>query len=252
MEKNVLDLASQSTSFRERLRGTLETELLNNFIADKNNNELYDVLVKLLEETKSNQQLGQNLDYLEEQYKELKIKYMKMEQDFQAAEAQRQILAKSLEEHNARVKALTKGIESFEDRYNHVDEIYEIYLGLDEGVKSGLDGIFKLTDTVDQFLLCGTEYERLEMLWDFISYAIANVDGDDAINKLGEIFDYFFDLYRQMNPMYERLEVNTGTAFDGSTQTKVGRTSGRVIEVKLRGIKNVHTQKILRKSVVLL
>ncbi|OON95603.1 MAG: hypothetical protein ATN36_07940 [Epulopiscium sp. Nele67-Bin005] len=139
----------------------------------------------------------------------------------------------------------------YHQKYAIPEEVYNMYTRLPPVILQGLSSIFKGQDTVVGFLLCGAgDYRRLEMFWDYIEHSISLYPHE--LNKLNTIFDYLFDLNRINHPQFKRLEVGIGTPFDAEYHIRTGRATGIVKEVVLRGIVNTTTNKITRKTVVLL
>ncbi|ONI40586.1 hypothetical protein AN640_08630 [Candidatus Epulonipiscium fishelsonii] len=240
----ILKLLENNSLFQERARQELETVVLKEFISKSTSEEIIDVLNKIPSMALANKEAEENYANLQQNYLNLQNEVKTLKDELHQSHAERQILEN-------RKKDLLVQVNFYKEHYSHIESIFKVFEGLDDNVKSGLDGIFR-DNARDKFLISCFELEKIEMLWDFIYYTIENVNNNvEAVNNLNLILDYFFKLFNYINPMYERLNVKIGEKIDSDLHIKIGSTTTNLIkEVKLRGIKNKYTQKIVKKSVV--
>ncbi|MBR8645900.1 hypothetical protein KEH51_23760 [[Brevibacterium] frigoritolerans] len=77
--------------------------------------------------------------------------------------------------------------------YREAEELYEAVQQLSETTKSSLKGIFK-GGSVQEFIVCGVQYENISSLWDFIKNEI--MEGREQEREiLLALFLYFFQEY---------------------------------------------------------
>ncbi|ONI37897.1 hypothetical protein AN639_01120 [Candidatus Epulonipiscium fishelsonii] len=240
----ILKLLENNPGFQERARQELEAEVLKKFIGQSKLEEIIDILNQIPSMALASKESPSGYANVQQNYENLKNEVKTLKNELHQSHAERQILEN-------RKRDLLVQVQFYKDKYDTIENIFKVFDKLDDNVKSGLDGIFR-DNSRDKFLMSCASLEKLELLWDFIYYTIENVsDNTEAINNLNIILDYFFDLFSYTNPVYERINTENNENFDSKLHIKIGsKKSGPIQEVKLRGIKNKYTQKILKKSVV--
>ena len=181
---------------------------------------------------------------LEELLKQKEREKAELEERLQASEKQsRQAVAV--------LKEAQQQMEFYQKSYQGLDAIYRSYLGLDQGIQQELSRVLS-TESAELFLVWGSQWNNLEALWDFMSYRFHLLDEESRV-CLNEVFDYLFELYRKVNPTYQRLEVKIGDEFDEDIHIRSAnsRVGGRISKVLLCGYRNVNTGK-LKKSIVII
>ncbi len=136
--------------------------------------------------------------------------------------------------------------------FGNISDIYNLYRMLSDETKAEIKGIFK-RDNIENFIVCGSQIDNIQMLWDYIKSKIIENENMDVEN-LKLIFNYFFEKYNEIHDgcMYDRLNVNINDEFDTNIHTRSSdsKASGEVKEVLLEGYKNSYTNKVERKSIV--
>ena len=147
-------------------------------------------------------------------------------------------------------------LEYFSNGYGEIDSMYEIYQKLNEDIRDELQGIFGNADTPVMFFCNALQENHLDNFWDYISNKINSGKIDRNIEKsLCKLFDFCFDMVNnsQQKPLYKRLQVQKGFDFDNTYMIKTTDSSqlGNVKEVKLAGYVYTLSNKIVRRSLVL-
>lgn len=130
-------------------------------------------------------------------------------------------------------------------------KIYRIYEELSPTTKDSIKNIFK-NDSLDGFISCGVQEKNISSFWEYIKLEIIN-DKNKDIEKLTEIFYYFFDKYRLAYPMYELDTTKVDDNFDTQLHIKHNRSqnvSGSIKKVLLHGYLNIKTNNIVKQSIV--
>ena len=137
-------------------------------------------------------------------------------------------------------------------KYNKFEEIYGVYNLLVEKTREELKGIYG-DDGVENFLFRGIQYQNIEMLWEYMRNKIIENDIED-INKVNNIFTYFFDRYNELynEKIYSRMETSIGDEFDNDLHVRLwdSSVSGKISNVILEGYINNNTGRIEKKSLV--
>ncbi len=134
----------------------------------------------------------------------------------------------------------------FKERYGRLDYYYERYLGLGDEIHKSLDRILSAASP-EEFLCRGVQWGNIEMLWESMDTGLSRGQyTEETFVGLEEIFDYFFELHRNMTGTYERLDTKAGEEFDSRFHKRSGdsQASGRISRVLLRGYRGITNKKI--------
>ncbi|NJE27644.1 hypothetical protein E0L01_02535 [Megamonas funiformis] len=147
-------------------------------------------------------------------------------------------------------------LEYFSNGYGEIDSMFKTYQQLNEDIRDELQGIFGNADTPVMFFCNALQENHLDNFWDYISNKINSGKIDRNIEKsLCKLFDFCFDMVNnsQQKPLYKRLQVQKGFDFDNTYMIKTADSSqlGNVKEVKLAGYVYTLSNKIVRRSLVL-
>jgi len=192
-------------------------------------------------------QMGESEELLQEKEREI-------------ARLQQEIETKNEEitEYQIRVHHLNQKIDSYfnelqrrREDYREAEELYGAIQQLSETTRNSLKGIFK-GETVQEFIVCGVQYENISSLWDFIKNEM--MEGrEQERGTLLALFQFFFYEYSKTydTPLYELQEVKINEAFreDLYIRTLNSKISGNVTEILLPGYTSVNG-KIIKKSIV--
>lgn len=183
---------------------------------------------------------------------ESNLKIEKLQKNIEMLKIQNEDIMQKLENTKKENTNLNNKIVYFDNRYRELENIYSKYNGLSQDAREGLAGIFKDSNSIDLFLFSVAEYDKLEMLWDFIRNSIVNECHKEDIEDMNEIFNYFFNKYNEVsNGIYKRIEVRIGEDFDTEYHIRKGnKPSGEIKEVLLLGFINKNTNKVIKKTVV--
>lgn len=139
----------------------------------------------------------------------------------------------------------------YEKGFGQLDTYYCMYLQLGEAVHEDLARVLS-PKSPETFLCWGVQWGNIEALWAFLDINLSiGKYPQDILEVLGKIFDYFFELYREMSGNYERLDTKAGDEFDEDFHKRSSNSlvTGRISQVLLRGYRGT-TNKKIKKSVV--
>lgn len=150
------------------------------------------------------------------------------------------------------IKQVSQKKSEERDDFKNITEAYEMYKELSERGKNSLSNILK-GNNIEQFMVCGSQWNTIESLWEYIRNEVIENRQEDLKNLKG-IFKYFFNLYAlydgenycfQDIPDIERFDTEKYIAHPK------GKSAGKVGEILLKGYINKRRGKIEKKSVVL-
>ncbi|OON96695.1 MAG: hypothetical protein ATN36_05015 [Epulopiscium sp. Nele67-Bin005] len=264
MKETILELVSHD----ENIKDKLQTAIITRFVNESSKEDIGELVKQLA----SDDIIYQIREINDEEIIKLKSKFevasnrvqqllkerTEVDEQIVQLENENKSLQSKVQEQETVNATLREKVDYLENqtsssgiKFSKSQFIFNIYESLDPATKSNLEGVFKQIDSIDKFLMCGAEFERLEMLWDFIAHTILHQPNKTTLIKnLTDIFNYFFDIYIQIHPMYSWLKVESGTEFDTDIHIKIGKSGGSIKKVKLRGIQNIYTKKVLKKSIV--
>jgi hypothetical protein len=182
------------------------------------------------------------------------------EKEVEIAKLQQEIESKKEEinEYQIKIKHLNEKMESYFNElqkrkadYREVEELYEAVQQLSETTKNSLKGIFK-GETVQEFIVCGVQYENISSLWDFIKNEI--MEGREQEREiLFALFQYFFQEYSKIydTPLYKIQEVKINEVFREDLHIRAlnSKISGTITDILLPGYLSINS-KIIKKSIV--
>lgn len=182
----------------------------------------------------------------EEKIENLKNKIKEYEDLLDFKEKELNKFKEKSETDNLKIKEL----ESKAFEITKVETLYNNYKKLDGVVKEELSGIFK-GDTLEDFIACGVQSKNISGIWDICKKSILNenLDSKEIVN----IFEYFFQMFNKTydDSLYTYINVNIKDRFNSDIHFALGRASGEIREVLLKGYKD-RSGKAVKKSVVLL
>ncbi|WP_050183869.1 hypothetical protein [Domibacillus robiginosus] len=135
--------------------------------------------------------------------------------------------------------------------YREAEELYSAIQKLSENTRNTLKGIFK-GNTVQEFIVCGVQYENILSLWEFIKNEV--IQGREQEREtLAALFQFFFHEYSKIydTPLYKLQEVKVNEVFreDLYIRTLDSNISGSITEILLPGYISING-KIVKKSIV--
>ena len=139
--------------------------------------------------------------------------------------------------------------------YGDFAKAYANFSVLSQKHKDAIAGIFGGCDTPMDFFCGSVQKGHLEQLWDYIRDELDNNDIDEQeADRLSNLFEFSFNAVNrsQREPLFKRLAVYDGVAFDGDT---MGRTAdspqlGQVQRLVFAGFAHNVTGSIVRRSLV--
>ncbi|OOO00112.1 MAG: hypothetical protein ATN35_09020 [Epulopiscium sp. Nele67-Bin004] len=148
-------------------------------------------------------------------------------------------------------RAREKSVELsyYTERYSKIEDLSLKFKQLSPTSTESIKNIFKELTSPIQLLITIGDYEKLKILWEYVVYLYIN--SDSHAEEINELFDLCFELYQEVYPHFERVDVEVGATFSTDEHIRVGQASRQVVEVKFRGIKNSRNGKYVQKSVVL-
>lgn len=152
---------------------------------------------------------------------------------------------------NQKMDAYFNELQKRRADYQEAEELYGAVQQLSKTTRNSLKGIFK-GKTVQEFIICGVQYENISSLWDFIKNEIMEGREQERETLLA-LFHYFFHEYSKTydTPLYKIQEVNINEVFreDLYIRTLNSKISGNVTEILLPGYTSING-KIIKKSIV--
>ena len=146
-------------------------------------------------------------------------------------------------------------LERLKSGYSEVDLVFKKFSTLSQKHRQAVAGIFGGCDTPLDFICGSVQKGHLEQLWDYLSDELVSQDLDEQeTDFLSALFDFSFDAVNrsQREPLFRRLTVPQGAAFDGDI---MGRTAdspqlGRVKKMLFAGFAHEVTGNVVRRSIV--
>lgn len=146
---------------------------------------------------------------------------------------------------------LSKKVDFYREAFEKDLKAYSIYTELSDSTKYSLKGFFG-DCSLQGFVAGGVQEKNISNLWDYIKDEIREEKNPD-INKLREIFYFFFEKYSLIFPIFELQEVSVGDNFVEDNHIRHSSSkevNGAISEVVFRGWVNHKTNKTVKKSVV--
>ncbi len=140
---------------------------------------------------------------------------------------------------------------AIEEKYADIEKYYKMYCSLSDDIHNTLSRVLSCKSPT-LFIAAGSQRDSIEGLWDTISYNREKYN-EEELKILGEIFDFFFELYNNFNNIYERLDTRPGDLFDSRLHDRIsGNVNGSISYVFLRGYRNIKTGNIIKKSMIII
>lgn len=197
--------------------------------------------------------LQRQLTEEQEKTKRLTQQLSQLQKQEQAAQEQRQYAEQCLVEQQKQTTFYADALRKLQQQFSNVLAAYNEYEQLMPTTKARLAGIVK-ADNMETFISCGVQYENIDPLWEFIKREIIEERLED-VEKLENIFDFFLQAHNGIytSPLFVRTTVTIGELLDEDVhiRTSNSRVTGPVQRVYLAGYRNMKTNKIVKKSVVL-
>ncbi|MGE7664826.1 hypothetical protein ACQKMN_03825 [Ureibacillus composti] len=192
------------------------------------------------------------------QMKETKELLIEKEKEIARLQQEIELKKKEINQYQIQTRQLNKKLECYFNElqkrrtdYREAEELYEAVQQLSETTKKSLKGIFK-GETVQDFIVCGVQYENISSLWDFIKNEI--MEGRELEREmLLSLFEYFFQEYSKTfdTPLYKRQEAKLNEVFreDLYIRAPHSQISGDITDILLPGYVSING-KIIKKSIV--
>ena len=199
------------------------------------------------------QNISQERDDLQSQLKDLRddfdVKEKNLRDDYQKklddAEKDKSTLQTQLEDLNNQLPPANATANFYRESYSELDEVYKLYLTLDEDTRENLAGIFGTGETATGFLSGAVQESHIASFWDYIAR-----HNDDVLKK---IFDFAFDMHNKgfRDAPYTRLEISDGNYYDDELmrRTPSSPQMGRVNRVLFQGYK-YSSGNVIKPSIV--
>ncbi|SIS08098.1 hypothetical protein SAMN05878482_11253 [Peribacillus simplex] len=203
--------------------------------------------IKAIAESGSFSQMGVPKELLREKEKEI----AKLQQEIESKKEE-------ISEYRIMIDLLNEKMESYFNElqkrradYREAEELFEAVQQLSETTKNSLKGIFK-GGSVQEFIVCGVQYENISSLWDFIKNEIMEGREQERVILL-DLFQYFFQQYSKTydTPLYNLQEVKMNEVFREDLYIRAlnSKISGNITDILLPGYMSING-KTIKKSVV--
>lgn len=181
-----------------------------------------------------------------------------------ALQAEKAHGAKEKKEWSAKVDDLKGELKKAEARLRAQDAdlarrfpegwaIFQSYARLSDPTRSALQRVFPRAEDFPSFIFSGAQPGALEQIWDILKESWEKERGKD-LPLLEALFQYVLSFANRSSrePVFERLAVGVGDAFDAKTQFPIpdGRAQGSVAETYVQGFRNRYAKKIIRQTIV--
>lgn len=197
----------------------------------------------------------QELETEKEQLQE-EVEQEKRNKERMIQNAQEQLIVKDKEMHKYMKiqaeekdnyeKALNKAkteLEKIKEKYQKLDEIYQLYLNLSSAVHSRLQRVLNPgqvpCESAEVFFAYGVQEGNITALWDVIHLYAQEYQDSGELESLLSIFDYFFQIFKAVSfKQVECYRPQIGEEFDERrhTRTRDSRVSGRIEKVIIPGV----------------
>ncbi|WHY57071.1 hypothetical protein [Peribacillus simplex] len=203
--------------------------------------------IKTIAESGSFSQMGVPKELLREKEKEI----AKLQQEIESKKEE-------ISEYRIMIDLLNEKMDSYFNElqkrradYREAEELFEAVQQLSETTKNSLKGIFK-GGSVQEFIVCGVQYENISSLWDFIKNEIMEGREQERVILLA-LFQYFFQQYSKTydTPLYNLQEVKMNEVFREDLYIRAlnSKISGNITDILLPGYMSING-KTIKKSVV--
>jgi tetratricopeptide (TPR) repeat protein len=203
--------------------------------------------IKEIVEAGSFSQMGVPKEQLREKEKEI----AKLQQEIESKKEEISECQIMIHQLNEKMESYFNELQKRRADYREAEELYEAVQQLSETTKNSLKGIFK-GGSVQEFIVCGVQYENISSLWDFIKNEI--MEGrEQERGILCALFQYFFQEYSKTydTPLYKLQEVKMNEVFREDLYIRAlnSKISGNITDILLPGYMSING-KTIKKSVV--
>ncbi|WHY97965.1 hypothetical protein [Peribacillus simplex] len=203
--------------------------------------------IKEIVEAGSFSQVGEPKELLREKEKEI----AKLQQEIESKKEEISEYQIMIHHLNEKMESYFNELQKRRADYREAEELYEAVQQLSETTKNSLKGIFK-GGSVQEFIVCGVQYENISSLWDFIKNEI--MEGrEQERGILRALFQYFFQEYSKTydTPLYKLQEVKMNEVFREDLYIRAlnSKISGNITDILLPGYMSING-KTIKKSVV--
>ncbi|MCK1986229.1 MULTISPECIES: coiled-coil domain-containing protein [Peribacillus] len=202
--------------------------------------------IKAIAEAGSFNQMGEYKELLREKEKEI----ARLQQEIESKKEEISEYQIKITHLNGKMEAYFTELQKRRADYREAEELYEAVQQLSHSTKSSLKGIFK-GGSVQEFIVCGVQYENISSLWDFIKNEI--MEGREQEREiLLALFLYFFQEYSKTydTPLYRIQQVKMNEVFreDLYIRAPNSKISGNITDILLPGYISING-KTIKKSV---
>lgn len=203
--------------------------------------------IKEILEAGSFSQMGVPKEQLREKEKEI----AKLQQEIESKKEEISECQIMIHQLNEKMESYFNELQKRRADYREAEELYEAVQQLSETTKNSLKGIFK-GGSVQEFIVCGVQYENISSLWDFIKNEI--MEGrEQERGILRALFQYFFQEYSKTydTPLYKLQEVKMNEVFREDLYIRAlnSKISGNITDILLPGYMSING-KTIKRSVV--
>ena len=239
------------TGERDQLGSELERVT---FERDHLGSELEEVTVERDQLRRGLEEVTVGRDQLRRGLEKVTVERDQLRRDLEEVTVERDQLGSELEKvighKEEEYKRLEDEYEKLKDKILDGLEIYNLYNSISGNIKNELKEIFK-GESFEDFLFNGAQVRNIDILWEISKKGI--MEKDKMAEKIVTIFYYFFDKINKtyVKPMYEYIEVKTGERANPTNQLFIGKASGEIRKILLKGYQD-RNGKIIKKSIVVL
>ena len=203
--------------------------------------------IKAIAEAGSSSQMGEYKELLREKENEI----ARLQQEVESKKEEISEYQIKITHLNEKMEAYYNELQKRRADYREAEKLYEAVQQLSETTKSSLKGIFK-GGSVQEFIVCGVQYENISSLWDFIKNEI--MEGREQEREiLLALFLYFFQEYGKTydTPLYKIQQVKMNEVFREDLYIRAlnSKISGNITDILLPGYISING-KTIKKSVV--
>lgn len=198
---------------------------------------------------KENFKLRQKLETVENSFEKLSEEKNSLQKNFDSLKNLRADYDKKISELQKNLSAAENEANYYRENFRESDEIYKIYLTLDDDTKFDLAGVLGEGKNVTGFFSGAVQESHLAPFWDYVSRHFE----DKNFDKLCKLFDFCFEMFNQgfREPPFIRLNVEPGNSFDDEIMRRTPYSSqmGNVKKIFLQGYK-YRVGNLVKPSVV--
>lgn len=208
---------------------------------------------RVIEKIKEIAEMGlfSQMDEPKELLKEKEREVVKLQQEIESKNREINEYQMKIKHLNEKMESCFNELQKRKADYREVEELYGAVQRLSETTRNSLKGIFK-GETVQEFIVCGVQYENISSLWDFIKNEI--MEGREQEREiLFALFQHFFQEYSKIydTPLYKIQEVKMNEVFREDLHIRAlnSKIAGTITDILLPGYLSING-KIIKKSIV--